>query len=376
MADEIAGPLGTDLQIGAGPADDHRIAELIPPPPLKYPDVAGCTGHLAFTGLAVAETPTRCPGDAQTSAAPTAIDGPRARPNVVGDCARGASAIRRRNGTDPVAGDDRADLRGAKPWVDLVLGVPLRFGIGFALPKPRRCPGIPDGRICYWGGYGGSQTVMVPEAKTTISYVMNKMGGELLGSARTSAYLDCGFCRAKRVRALRDPVPSQAPIASAGGAEPVVDDSQNRGDGRQVGVGGGRRNRFDGKRRAAGRPRTRGSRAMLSSASGVACRRTDRLSAGSAARPSPWRPTTSAPHSDCSAAARWLRRRRGRRAGGPVNPPHYRGFRSGQLHQSRRYRRARSAPNRVRSAGSVRRFSEGCVTIACRIHSSYHIITI
>ena len=60
-------------------------------------------------------------------------------------------------------------------------------------PETTSVPYIPDGRICYWGGYGGSQTVMVPEAKTTISYVMNKMGGELLGSARTSAYLTAAF---------------------------------------------------------------------------------------------------------------------------------------------------------------------------------------
>ncbi|NED61628.1 beta-lactamase family protein, partial [Streptomyces sp. SID10244] len=39
VADEIAGPLGADLQIGATPADDDRIAEIIPPPPLEI-DVA------------------------------------------------------------------------------------------------------------------------------------------------------------------------------------------------------------------------------------------------------------------------------------------------------------------------------------------------
>jgi CubicO group peptidase (beta-lactamase class C family) len=31
---EIAEPLDADFQIGARPADDHRIAEIIPPPPL------------------------------------------------------------------------------------------------------------------------------------------------------------------------------------------------------------------------------------------------------------------------------------------------------------------------------------------------------
>src|SRR5262249_61075280 len=40
--------------------------------------------------------------------------------------------------------------------VDLVLGVPLRFGIGYALPQLDTVPYIPDRRICFWGGWGGS----------------------------------------------------------------------------------------------------------------------------------------------------------------------------------------------------------------------------
>jgi CubicO group peptidase (beta-lactamase class C family) len=37
VREEIAEPLGADFQIGARPQDDHRIAELIPPPPLDVP---------------------------------------------------------------------------------------------------------------------------------------------------------------------------------------------------------------------------------------------------------------------------------------------------------------------------------------------------
>ena len=37
--------------------------------------------------------------------------------------------------------DEQAD------GVDLVLGIPLRFGIGFALPKQETIPYIPDGKI-------------------------------------------------------------------------------------------------------------------------------------------------------------------------------------------------------------------------------------
>lgn len=37
--------------------------------------------------------------------------------------------------------------------MDLVLGKPLRFGIGYGLPLPESVPMIPDGRICFWGGW-------------------------------------------------------------------------------------------------------------------------------------------------------------------------------------------------------------------------------
>jgi len=73
--------------------------------------------------------------------------------------------------------------------VDLVLGVPLRFGIGFALPEPATLPYIPDERICFWGGWGGSLTVMFPDRGLTVSYVMNKMAPGIIGSERAAAYV-------------------------------------------------------------------------------------------------------------------------------------------------------------------------------------------
>jgi CubicO group peptidase (beta-lactamase class C family) len=70
-----------------------------------------------------------------------------------------------------------------------VLGVPLRFGIGFGLPEPATLPYIPDERICFWGGWGGSMTIMFPLQKMTISYVMNKMSPGIIGSDRSEAYI-------------------------------------------------------------------------------------------------------------------------------------------------------------------------------------------
>ncbi|VBA55344.1 hypothetical protein LAUMK142_05058 [Mycobacterium pseudokansasii] len=73
--------------------------------------------------------------------------------------------------------------------IDLVLAMPTRWGIGFAPPHPEAAPDIPDERICYWGGWGGSTVVMNPHCRTTFAYVMNKMGQVTsAGTDRTRRY--------------------------------------------------------------------------------------------------------------------------------------------------------------------------------------------
>jgi CubicO group peptidase (beta-lactamase class C family) len=73
--------------------------------------------------------------------------------------------------------------------IDLVLAMPIRWGIGFALPHPDAVPEMPDEKICYWGGFGGSMVVMNPYRRTTFAYAMNKMGQVTpAGSERTRKY--------------------------------------------------------------------------------------------------------------------------------------------------------------------------------------------
>jgi CubicO group peptidase (beta-lactamase class C family) len=64
---------------------------------------------------------------------------------------------------------------------DLVLGVPLRFGMGFGLSSET----MPMGpRTCAWGGYGGSLVVNDLDARVTVAYVMNRMEPGLVGDPR------------------------------------------------------------------------------------------------------------------------------------------------------------------------------------------------
>jgi CubicO group peptidase (beta-lactamase class C family) len=60
--------------------------------------------------------------------------------------------------------------------VDLVMGIPLKFGIGYGLiPTPQVLPFLPEGRLCAWGGWGGSLVIADVDRRLTIAYVMNKM---------------------------------------------------------------------------------------------------------------------------------------------------------------------------------------------------------
>jgi CubicO group peptidase (beta-lactamase class C family) len=67
--------------------------------------------------------------------------------------------------------------------MDLVLGIHSRFGIGYGLPN-ESYPYFPDGRICFWGGWGGSVIIVDVDRRMTIAYMMNNMQGGLVGDLR------------------------------------------------------------------------------------------------------------------------------------------------------------------------------------------------
>ena len=57
---------------------------------------------------------------------------------------------------------------------DLVLGVPIAFGLGFGL-NSAVMPLSPNQNTCFWGGWGGSSVVVDQDASLSASFVMNKM---------------------------------------------------------------------------------------------------------------------------------------------------------------------------------------------------------
>ncbi len=77
--------------------------------------------------------------------------------------------------------------------LDLVLFTPLRFGIGYGLPVGD-LPFLPkDGRVCFWGGWGGSIIVNDVDNNLTISYMMNRMLTSIIGDERGAAIVEATY---------------------------------------------------------------------------------------------------------------------------------------------------------------------------------------
>ncbi|GAA1239379.1 EstA family serine hydrolase [Prauserella halophila] len=190
VASEIAGPLGADFQIGAREQDWDRVAEIVPPPPLPF-DLSALPADSPMM-----KTFTGPPANAEAANSPAWRRAEMGALNGHGN-ARSVARIMSAIALDGVV--DGVRLLSPKTidmvfeeqanGADLVLGEELRWGLGYALPQPSAVPYLPSGRLCFWGGWGGSQVVMDLDRRMTVSYVMNKMGPGVLGSPRTETYL-------------------------------------------------------------------------------------------------------------------------------------------------------------------------------------------
>jgi CubicO group peptidase (beta-lactamase class C family) len=194
FAKEVAAPLDADFHIGTPAEHDDRVAIVIPPPDLELPpdpdshavralsnprlkaeqswevdwrraEIPAAGGHGNARSVAAVQSVVACGGEAR---------------GVRLLSAEGCETIFREqcNGTD------------------LVLGMPLRHGIGYGLPSPE-VPISPSTRACYWGGWGGSIVVVDLDQRLCVAYVMNRMGegtqGDLRGASLVfAAYASLG----------------------------------------------------------------------------------------------------------------------------------------------------------------------------------------
>ena len=193
FASEVAAPLGADFHIGLDASDDHRVSPLTSPrPPQVEPfDDPDDVALRTLTGpfLRASECNTERWRRAEI---PAANGHGNAR-----SIARIQSVVSHGGELDgvrllsPETVERIFEVRAS--GVDRVLGLPLTFGTGWALPDAHSMPSVRAGRRCFWGGLGGSVVVNDVEQRLTIAYAMNRMVME--HSPGTSTIRPCGDSR-------------------------------------------------------------------------------------------------------------------------------------------------------------------------------------
>lgn len=176
--EEVALPLKADFHIGLPEEYDSRVSELVPKP-LPEP------GESGDTDMDHDSLPWR------------AMNNPDASLEIFRERAWRAAEIPATNGHGNARSMARVgaamacggELDGVRlmrlPTIekaieeqcydtDLVLGMPIRYGLGFGL-NSKEIPMGPNARTFFWHGSGGSYMVVDFDARLSWGYVMNKM---------------------------------------------------------------------------------------------------------------------------------------------------------------------------------------------------------
>ena len=184
--EQIAEPLGADFHIGVDPKDFDRIGELIPPPtPIVDPNAPApdqqSIGYKTFISPASDVSQTRT-AEWRQAEIPAANGHGNARSVVKAQTvlANHGSAF----GVSLLSKETCLSVMQEQTnGLDLVLGVPMTFGLGYGLRSETSPMGV-NPNTCFWGGYGGSSIVVDLDANVCFSYVMNKMEAGALGDPR------------------------------------------------------------------------------------------------------------------------------------------------------------------------------------------------
>jgi CubicO group peptidase (beta-lactamase class C family) len=168
--EEIAEPLGADFHIGLPAAAEPRVAELVP---AQRQPFAGDVTELQDNAAHNPPLDTSVVNSRAWRAAEIPAGGgtgnARSVARVLAILANGGVAQGRRFLSEATC---RSALEVQVEGVDLILGIPVRFGLGFAVGGGF----MPSPDTLYWGGAGGSMAVVDLQARASYAYAMNKMG--------------------------------------------------------------------------------------------------------------------------------------------------------------------------------------------------------
>jgi CubicO group peptidase (beta-lactamase class C family) len=191
FAAEVADPLGADFHIGLAESEFGRCSEL--------------------QGVRLSEDEQTAIAQAYANAHPAAMAA-LLNPSLTGDEANDGDWRRAElpaanghgtaqglvtvfstlvDGSNRLLSDKtlRAACVGQGKYTDLVLGVPLEFGLGFGLSGAEGHYGLNPGAFGH-DGFGGSAVGADPERGIAFAYVMNRMGMNLVDDPRKMALIE------------------------------------------------------------------------------------------------------------------------------------------------------------------------------------------
>lgn len=198
--EEIAQPLGADLHIGLGPAEEKRAADITalqPPPEFAAIFADASDGEIPLAALAFINPLGN--GDHNSTehrrAEIPAINGhgtAAALARIYGALACGGEVDGVRV-LSPAAIDRARSEQCA--GIDPLLGAPLRMGLGFWITQPNEARfafGPNDGAFGHPGA-GGSVGFADPTARLGFGYVTNRMGSEIAIDPRPQALIEAVY---------------------------------------------------------------------------------------------------------------------------------------------------------------------------------------
>ena len=211
FAKEIAEPLGADFHIGLGERDFYRVSDVIYPREDIRDQMMERARSLVKLGVTdeVAVKTLQNPRNNEDNVnsewwrkaeipASNGHGNARSVATIQGLITNGGEI----NGVR-LLNTETIDLifQEQSNGLDLVFLMPLRFGIGYALPNEEFSFMPQDSRVCFWGGNGGSIIVNDVDENVTISYIMNKMiATPTVGDARGIGIIEATYKALKSIK--------------------------------------------------------------------------------------------------------------------------------------------------------------------------------
>ena len=168
FADEIAGPLGAEFYIGTGEEHDHRVSLMIQGAPDNFRANA-LQSHALFNPRVTPQVTWSVEWRRAEVGGANGHGNARGIATAQSVLANGGAFGKRLMSE---AGRQRV-LELQSDGVDLVLGLPLRWGMGYALNSP--FPDLDFGpRIAFWAGNGGSMSFVDLDKRMAVGYAPNR----------------------------------------------------------------------------------------------------------------------------------------------------------------------------------------------------------